>query len=96
MAVKGAVLGDILGSQYEFKRPHNLDWKNSPLISGLPMSFTDDTVMTLAIKKALNEEKDLVETMVEVGRKYPYFKILYCYLMVITFNSNVFKSRSIY
>lgn len=70
--LKGAVLGDILGSQYEFKRPHNLDWKNSPLISGLPMSFTDDTVMTLAIKKALNDEKDLVETMVEVGRKYPY------------------------
>ncbi len=72
MAVKGAVLGDILGSQYEFNRPHNLDWKNSPLISGLPMSFTDDTVMTLAIKKALYEGRDLVDTMVEVGRKYPY------------------------
>lgn len=71
MAVKGAVLGDILGSQYEFNRPENLDWKNSPLISGLPMSFTDDTVMTLAIKKAITEGKDLVETMVEVGRKYP-------------------------
>lgn len=71
MAVKGAVLGDILGSQYEFNRPKNLDWINSPLISGLPMSFTDDTVMTLAIKKALLEEKDIVKTMVEVGREYP-------------------------
>ncbi len=71
MAVKGAVLGDILGSQYEFNRPKNLDWKGSPLISGLPMDFTDDTVMTLAIKKAFIEEKDLVETMVEIGRHYP-------------------------
>ncbi len=71
MAVKGAVLGDILGSQYEFSRPKNLDWINSPLISGLPMSYTDDSVMTLAIKKALTQGKDLVETMVEIGRRYP-------------------------
>ncbi len=71
MAVKGAVLGDILGSQYEFNRPKNLDWIGSPLISGLPMSFTDDTVMTLAVKKALLEGKELVDTMVEVGRRYP-------------------------
>lgn len=49
----------------------DLDWKNVPLISGLPMGFTDDTVMTLAIKKALVSGSDLVETMVEVGRKYP-------------------------
>jgi type I restriction enzyme M protein len=70
MAVKGAVLGDILGSQYEFNRPKDLDWINCPLISGLPMSYTDDTVMTLAIKKALVEGKDLVGTMVDVGRRY--------------------------
>ena len=69
MAVKGAVLGDILGSQYEFNRPRNLDWKNVPLVSGLPMSYTDDTVMTLAIKKALIEGKDLVETMVAVASR---------------------------
>ena len=72
MAVKGAVLGDILGSQYEFNRPRNLDWKEVPLISGLrPIGFTDDTVMTLAIKKALVEGKDLVATMVDIGRRYP-------------------------
>ena len=71
MAIKGAVLGDILGSQYEFNRPHNLDWKNVSLISGLPMGFTDDTVMMLAIKKAIIEKSDLVETMATVGRRYP-------------------------
>lgn len=71
MAVKGAVLGDILGSQYEFNRPEGLDWKNVPLVSGLPMGFTDDSVMMLAIKKAIVEGLDLTDTMVKVGRKYP-------------------------
>lgn len=72
MAIKGAILGDILGSQYEFGRPKNLDWRTVPLYQKSSSSFTDDTVMTLAIKKAIIEEADLVKTMVEVGRKYPY------------------------
>lgn len=72
MAILGAVLGDILGSQYEFDRPKNLDWKNVPLIGSTDVEFTDDSVMALAIKKALDEGLDLVETMVEVGRKYPF------------------------
>lgn len=74
MAVKGAVLGDILGSQYEFDRPKNLDWKHIPLVDkdNIGIGFTDDSVMTLAIKKALVQDSDLVDTMVEVGRKYPH------------------------
>lgn len=78
MAIKGAVLGDILGSQYEFDRPRNLDWKNVPLISDLVIGFTDDSVMSLAIKKAIVdsdgrlEYDKLVDTMVSLGRKYPY------------------------
>lgn len=72
MAVKGAVLGDILGAQFEFDRPKNLDWKNVPLAEGDAIGFTDDTVMTLAIKKALITGANLVETMVSVGREYPF------------------------
>ncbi len=72
MAVKGAVLGDILGAQFEFDRPKDLDWKNVPLAEGDAIGFTDDTVMTLAIKKALITGADLVETMVSVGREYPF------------------------
>ena len=72
MAVKGAVLGDILGAQYEFVRPDDLDWKNVPLLGTNRAGFTDDSVMTLAIKKALLEGSDLVETMVTVGRRYPH------------------------
>ena len=71
MAVKGAVLGDILGSQFEFDRPKNLDWEHVALIGSKPASFTDDSVMMLAIKKALLEGTDLVDTMVEIGRHYP-------------------------
>ncbi len=72
MAVKGAILGDILGSQYEFDRPKNLDWKQVPLVGKRKIGFTDDTVMTLAVKKAILEKTDLVETMVAEGRKYPF------------------------
>lgn len=71
MAVKGAVLGDILGSQYEFGRPENLDWKNVDLLTEGKARFTDDTVMLLAVKKAVLEGKDFTETMVKLGRKYP-------------------------
>ena len=71
MAVKGAVLGDILGAQYEFDRPASLDWENVPLIWTGGAGFTDDTVMMLAIKKALTEGSDLTKTIVEVGRRYP-------------------------
>ncbi len=71
MSIKGAILGDILGSQYEFNRPKNLDWENVPLLIEGKAAFTDDTVMTLAIKKAIINDKDLIDTMVEVGRRYP-------------------------
>lgn len=70
MAVKGAVLGDILGSQYEFGRPEDLDWQNVDLIIPGRADFTDDTVMTLAVKDALLNGKDLVETMVRTGRRH--------------------------
>ena len=67
MAILGAVLGDILGSQYEFNRPKDLDWKNVALFGEHGVGFTDDSVMALAIKKALDEDLDLVETMVNIG-----------------------------
>ncbi len=73
MAIKGAVLGDILGSQYEFGRPDDLEWKTVPLIDeGNTPGFTDDTVMSLAVKKAVDRGLKLIDTMVEMGRKYPY------------------------
>ena len=33
MAIIGAILGDIAGSQYEFSRPNDLDWKHCELFT---------------------------------------------------------------
>ena len=70
MAVLGAILGDIAGSRFEFKRPFWLDIQNCELFTK-DCEFTDDTVMTLAVKKAVITRADLVKTMKEIGRHYP-------------------------
>ena len=62
---------DSVSYPYEFKRVGEYDWKTVPLTGNPPARFTDDTVMTLAIKKAIIEGLDLTETMVTVGRRYP-------------------------
>mgnify|MGYP000857731328 CR=1 FL=1 len=68
----GAIIGDIIGSVYEFQ---NKKQKNFPLFT--PMSrFTDDTVMTLAIAKWLTEDKEhskegLIQQMQSLGKRYP-------------------------
>ena len=70
MAVIGAILGDIAGSQYEFSRPAGLDWKKCELFTD-HCSFTDDTVMTLAVKSAIDHNISFAGTYRELGRKYP-------------------------
>lgn len=82
MAITGAILGDIAGSQYEFSKPDN------PLSCKLftnKCRATDDTIMSLAIKKAIDNNLDYVKTMQEVGRHYPncgygrnFYKWLFC------------------
>ena len=47
----GAILGDIVGSPYEFGC-NNYKGKDFPLFSQRS-EFTDDTVMTLAVARAL-------------------------------------------
>ena len=76
----GAILGDIIGSPYEW---HNLKSKEFDLF-GRQSGFTDDTVMTVAVADALmqaldqgclNEEEGtkelLVDSMHRWGRTYP-------------------------
>lgn len=68
----GAIIGDIVGSVYEFDNTKDY---NFHLLT--PRSrFTDDTVMTLAVAKWLTEDKThsheyLVQCMRELGLKYP-------------------------
>ena len=75
----GAILGDIIGSPYEFDMGNKS--KDFPLFSR-KSTFTDDTVMTVAVAEALlNAGKDadldtirsaVVNSMQKWGKKYPY------------------------
>ena len=74
----GALLGDIIGSVYEFDRSPKI--KEFPLFSS-GSEFTDDSVMTIAVADALmkagahpeeeNAKQLLVQAMKQWGRKYP-------------------------
>lgn len=78
----GAFIGDIVGSKYEF---NNIKTKRFPLFSQ-GCDYTDDTIMTVAVAKAImlsrreQYEKNgkgkgfqefLVEVMQDFGRRYP-------------------------
>lgn len=71
MAIIGAILGDIAGSQFEFDRTDSLDYEHCKLFTE-NCSFTDDTILTLAVKKAILDETDFTKTLREVGHPYPY------------------------
>lgn len=55
--MKGAIIGDIVGSVYEFA---NIKTKNFPLWDEKDGFFTDDSVMTIAIMDALMRAKDVL------------------------------------
>ena len=72
----GAIIGDIVGSVYEFNNHRSKDFE----LFTNEMFFTDDTVMTLAVAKALLDhdriddteafKKTLVGYMHELGNEY--------------------------
>ena len=72
----GAILGDIIGSPYEFDMGDKT--KAFPLFSEAS-NFTDDTVMTIAVAEAFMDAPDddaiiykrLVESMQKWGHRYP-------------------------
>ena len=75
----GAILGDMIGSPYEFDQGNKT--KTFPLFSE-ESTFTDDTVMTLAVGRAfLDAQPDadidwirrrLVDSMKQYGEQFPY------------------------
>ena len=72
----GAILGDIIGSPYEFD--HGNKSKEFPLFSE-ESTYTDDTVMTIAVAEAFMDapedeaeiKKRLVASMQKWGHRYP-------------------------
>lgn len=52
----GAIIGDIVGSVYEF---NNIKTKKFPLFSERSI-YTDDSIMTIAVAKSLMESRDMM------------------------------------
>ena len=86
----GAILGDIIGSPYEFDM--GIKTKDFPLFSKTSC-FTDDTVMTIAVAEAFlaargcidadRIRKSLVRSMQKWGERYPnagYGSMFSCWL----------------
>lgn len=67
----GAIIGDIVGSRFEF---NNIKTKEFDLV-GKGSSMTDDSIMTIAVDECLlNNQLDsdsVVKTLKKWGRKYP-------------------------
>lgn len=89
--ILGAIIGDIVGSRFEFSPHRSKEFELFYCDSGnkIPKTiseyrnnsrFTDDTVMTVAIAKALIDangdytdlEKLVVKNMKKYGKKYPF------------------------
>ncbi|MBQ8824459.1 MAG: hypothetical protein IJZ64_04425 [Ruminococcus sp.] len=73
----GAIIGDIVGSRFEW---HNCRKRDFELFSE-KCHFTDDTVMSLAVAKAILKSRDAdweileynsIKYMQEMDRKYPH------------------------
>lgn len=72
----GTIIGDIVGSKYEF---NPIKSKSFPLFSD-GCIYTDDTIMTIAVAKALmisrngqnGFKESLIEQMRLFGKKYPH------------------------
>ena len=72
----GAILGDVVGSRFEFRNHLSKEFKF--LSPGC--EFTDDTVMTCAVAQALMDSKEdysdlsekTISAMQRIGRQFPY------------------------
>jgi ADP-ribosylglycohydrolase len=65
----GAIAGDVIGSRFEFNNHRSRDFD---LFVDQRSVFTDDTVLTIAVAKWLLGDGTLIETVMDVYRRYPY------------------------
>ena len=69
----GAIIGDVVGSRYEF---NNIKIKDFELV-GKGCYFTDDTVMSIAVDEIMingwqNDRDRIIQTLKKWGQKYPH------------------------
>ncbi len=62
----GAVIGDVIGSVFEWDNTKTVDFD----LFNPRCTFTDDTVLTMAIADCILHKKDFAKTVLEYGRKY--------------------------
>ncbi len=63
----GSIAGDVIGSPYEYVGIKDFDF---PLFQP-QTTFTDDTVLTVAVAVAILKGRDYAEVFREFGRRYP-------------------------
>ena len=64
----GAIIGDIVGSRWEFNPTNDYDFEWLSSENG----FTDDTICTVAVADALLKGRDFGESIHEWCRRYPH------------------------
>lgn len=63
----GAMIGDIVGSKYEFNNTFDYDFE----MFGEGCDFTDDTICTVAIADAILNGRNYQESLLDWCRRYP-------------------------
>lgn len=63
----GAIAGDVIGSVYEYRPMKDYNFQ----LFRRHSSFTDDTVLTIAIAHAILKGKDYGSSLKSFGRRYP-------------------------
>lgn len=66
MTIIGSVIGDVIGSVYEW---NNVKTTEFALFTA-KSDFTDDTVLTIAVADCILNKKDFAKTIWKYGRKY--------------------------
>lgn len=78
----GAIIGDIAGSIYEYEQIKKVEPVNATEIIPKDGFFSDDTILTVAILDAIENDKNYEKYLKQYGKKYidykpeiiPYFK----------------------
>ena len=69
----GAIIGDIVGSRFEFNNTNKTDFE----FFAAGCDYTDDTICTIAVADAIVRNADFGETLQAWCRRYPHPKGAY-------------------
>jgi len=64
----GAIIGDVVGSIYEFHNTRNYDFE----LFSEDSSFTDDTICTIAVADAILNGMSYKDSIIKWCKRYPY------------------------